>query len=155
MIHQNDQRMTMLISPEEIPQVSQDFMNNTHGEEVDIINQLFEEILAFEKGTSTVDKVDKLYQEWIAHTVEHFTTEEVEMIEAEFPPFPMHKEAHDKALQQMNEVFDAWQKSREIKILKMYFIEVVPQWLIAHISSMDAMTANFIGGGMMHAGSGF
>lgn len=144
----------MLISHEDIPQVSQDFMNNTHSEEVDIINQIFEEILAFEKGSSTVDKIDKLYQEWVQHTVEHFTTEEVEMIESEFPPYPIHKEAHDKALQQMNEVFDAWQKSREIKILKMYFIEVVPQWLVAHISSMDAMTANFIGGGMMHSGSG-
>jgi len=144
----------MLISHEEIPQVSQDFMNNTHSEEVDIINTLFEEILAFEKDNSTVDKVDTLYQDWIQHTIDHFTTEEVEMIEAEFPPYPMHKEAHDNALKQMNDVFDAWQKSREIKILKMYFIEVVPQWLVAHISSMDAMTANFIGGGMTPSGGG-
>lgn len=144
----------MLIAQKEIPQVSQGFMNTTHSEEVDIINILFEEILAFEKGSSTVENVNKLYQEWIQHTIDHFTNEEVEMIEAEFPPYPIHKEAHDNALQQMNEVFDAWQKSREIKILKMYFIEVVPQWLVAHISSMDAMTANFIGGGMMHSGSG-
>lgn len=44
------------------------------------------------------------------------------------------------------------EKSREIKILKMYFIEAVPQWLIAHISTMDAMTANHIGGGMNPSG---
>ncbi len=139
----------MLISQEDVPQVSQDFMNNTHSEEVDIINALFEEILAFEKGNSNTEKVDTKYQEWIDHTVEHFTTEEVEMIEAEFPPFPMHKGEHDKALVQMREVFEAWKDQREIKILKMYFIEVVPQWLIGHISSMDAMTAHYIGGGMM------
>ena len=139
----------MLISQEDVPQVSQDFMNNTHREEVDIINALFDEILAFEKGSSTTEKVDTKYQEWVDHTVEHFTTEEVEMIESEFPPFPMHKAEHDKALAQMREVFEAWEKQREIKILKMYFIEVVPQWLIGHISSMDAMTAHYIGGGMM------
>ena len=139
----------MLISQEDVPQVSQDFMNNTHHEEVDIINALFDEILAYEKGNSNTEKINTMYQEWIDHTIEHFTTEEVEMIEAEFPPFPMHKDAHDKALEQMREVFEAWKDQREIKILKMYFIEVVPQWLIAHISSMDAMTAHYIGGGMM------
>ena len=139
----------MLISQEDIPQVSQDFMNNTHSEEVDIINALFEEILSYEKGNSDTNNVDQLYTQWVEHTVEHFTTEEVEMIEAEFPPFPMHKKAHDDALKQMNEVFDAWKKDREIKILKTYFIEAVPQWLIAHISSMDAMTAQYLGGGMM------
>ena len=144
----------MLISQEDVPQVSQDFMNNTHHEEVDIINALFDEILAFEKGDSNTQKIDTMYQEWIDHTVEHFTTEEVEMIESEFPPFPIHKAEHDKVLQQMKDVFDAWQKHKDIKILKMYFIEVVPQWLIAHISSMDAMTANFIGGGISPSGAG-
>ena len=139
----------MLISQEDIPQVSQDFMNNTHSEEVTLINALFEEILAYERNKDNMDAVDTMYQAWIEHTIEHFTTEEVEMIEAEFPAFPMHKKAHDEALKQMNEVFDAWKNSREIKILKMYFIEAVPQWLTAHISSMDAMTAQYIGGGMM------
>lgn len=139
----------MLISHDDIPQVSQDFMNNTHSEEVDIINALFEEILHHEKNKDNIDKIDSMYQEWIDHTVEHFTTEEVEMLEAQFPPFPMHKQAHDDALKQMNEVFDAWKESRDIKILKMYFIEVVPQWLMAHISTMDAITAQYIGGGMM------
>ena len=139
----------MLISHDDIPQVSQAFMNNTHSEEVDIINALFEEILHYEKNKDNIDKIDSMYQEWIDHTVEHFTTEEVEMLEAQFPPFPMHKQAHDDALKQMNEVFDAWKESRDIKILKMYFIEVVPQWLMAHISTMDAMTAQYIGGGMM------
>ncbi len=124
-------------------------MNDTHSEEVAIINKLFEEILNYEKGDSTIDKVDALYQEWTVHTVKHFTTEEVEMIEAEFPAFSVHKEAHDLALQQMNEVFNAWKENRDIKILKIYFIEAVPQWLVAHISSMDAMTAQYIGGGMM------
>ena len=139
----------MLINHDDIPQVSQDFMNNTHSEEVDIINTLFEEILLYEKGESSVEKVDALYQAWVKHTVEHFTTEEVEMMEAEFPAFSVHKEAHDQALAQMDEVFEAWTKARDIKILKGYFIEAVPQWLMAHISSMDAMTANFLGGGMM------
>jgi hemerythrin len=139
----------MLISHDDIPQVSQDFMNNTHREEVTLINALFEEILTYEKDKKDTNTIDSMYQTWIEHTVEHFTTEEVEMIEAEFPAFPMHKQAHDDALKQMNEVFDAWKESREIKILKMYFIEVVPEWFVAHVSSMDAMTANFIGGGMM------
>ena len=138
----------MLISQENVPQVSQQFMNDTHKEEVDLINTLFEEILAFENTNNNTEKIDILYQEWVTHTIDHFTTEEVEMIEAEFPPFPIHKAEHDKVLQQMDDVFNAWQRTREIKVLKMYFMDVVPQWLISHISSMDAMTANYIGGGI-------
>jgi len=144
----------MLISHEDIPQVSQAFMNNTHEEDVELINALFEEILAYEKGSENTEQIDKMYQEWIEHTVKHFTTEELEMIEAEFPPYPIHKGEHDKVLRQMKEVFSAWQESREIKILKSYFIKFIPQWLIAHISSMDAMTANYIGGGMAHSFGG-
>ena len=137
----------MLINHEDIPQVSQDFMNTTHSEEVTLINALYEEILSYEKDQKDTNTVDTMYQAWIDHTIEHFTTEEVEMIEAEFPAFNMHKQAHDQALAQMHEVFDAWKESGEVKILKMYFIEVVPEWFVAHVSSMDAMTANFIGGG--------
>ena len=75
------------------------------------------------------------------------------MIETQFPAYPMHKEAHDLALKQMDEVFKAWEQSRNIKILKHYLIETVPQWLMAHISTMDAMTAQYIGGGMMPSGA--
>ncbi len=143
----------MLISHDDIPQVSQDFMNNTHAEEVDLINTLFDEILRYEKGESNTKTVDALYQKWVQHTIDHFTTEEVEMIEAQFPAYPMHKEAHDLALKQMDDVFKAWEQSRDIKVLKHYLIEAVPQWLMAHISTMDAMTAQYIGGGMMPSGA--
>lgn len=144
----------MLIDHKDIPQVSQAFMNETHKEEVDIINALFEEILAFEKGTQNSEVIDAKYQEWIAHTIDHFSTEEEEMIEAAFPPYPVHKGEHDRVLTQMKEVFDAWESQREIKILKSYLIEIVPEWLVTHISTMDAMTANYIGGGMAHAFGG-
>ena len=139
----------MLISQEEIPKVSQDFMNNTHSEEVDIINDIFEAILAFEIDNSSPTTIDKLYQDWTIHTIDHFRTEEVEMAESHFPAFPMHKGEHDRVLAQMSEVFSTWEKNRDIQILKIYFIEVVPQWLHAHISTMDAITANYIGGGMV------
>lgn len=144
----------MLIDHKDIPQVSQAFMNDTHKEDVDIINAIFEEILAFEKGADNSDIIDTKYQGWIAHTIDHFRTEEEEMIEAAFPPYPMHKGEHDKVLTQMKEVFEVWKSQRDIKILKTYFIEFIPEWLVAHISTMDAMTANYIGGGMAHAFGG-
>ena len=144
----------MLISYEDVPQVSQPFMNETHKEDVDLINTLFEAILSFEQGSTDTDTIDSLYQSWIDHTISHFQTEEYEMVETAFPPYPMHKGEHDRVLTQMKEVFDAWQKHREIKILKTYLIEVIPEWLVTHISTMDAITANYIGGGMSHAFGG-
>jgi hemerythrin len=147
----------MLIQHENVPQVSQPFMNKTHAEDVDLINALFHMILAFERGEESASNIDISYQTWIEHTIEHFTTEEIEMLEASFPPYHIHKGEHDRILEQMHEVLDIWENSRDIKVLKHYFIEVIPEWLVTHISTMDAMTAHYIGGGSMpgHGGMGF
>ena len=46
---------------------------NTHREDVELINALFEEILAYENGSDNTEQIDKMYQEWIEHTVKHFS----------------------------------------------------------------------------------
>ena len=42
----------MLINKDNLPLVAMDFMNNTHFEDVDIINDLYEDILNYGKDNS-------------------------------------------------------------------------------------------------------
>ncbi len=142
----------MLLAVEEIPQVEMEFMNKTHAEEVTILNEIFEAILNYDETQEANDKLDELYTTWLEHTIEHFKTEEVKMQEMRFPPYMAHKGEHDRALQEMRNIFSTWQQQRDIKKLKIYFIEVVPAWLENHIATMDTITARFFSTGMSPCG---
>ena len=140
----------MLINKDSLPQVAMDFMNETHNEDVDIINALFELVLVCENDSSeaNVNALSQKYQEWFEHTIEHFSTEEEKMQEMLFPPYPMHKGEHEKALHTMDTVFRNWKKDSDIKALKNYLENELPSWLTHHIQTMDTVTAMFFKTGM-------
>lgn len=140
----------MLIDKQALPMVAIDFMNEVHLEDVDIINELFTEILVYENdpSESNKQKVDELYNKWFEHTVNHFKGEEVEMEVKNFPPYPVHKGEHEYCLSRMDEVFKQWQSSNDIQVLKKYFIEELVPWLANHIQTMDTVTAMFFRTGL-------
>ena len=144
----------MLIEHHEIPQVDMDFMNEVHKEDVEIINNLFEHILTYDDSKESAAVIDKLYEAWIEHTVVHFENEEIKMREMRFPPYLAHKGEHDRALQEMRNLFAYWQQQRDIKALKIYFIETLPAWLHTHIATMDTVTARFFATGQSPCGGG-
>jgi hemerythrin len=135
----------MLIEQENIPQVAMAFMNETHTEDVKIINDLYALILAYETEQSTKNKedIDTKYEEWTLHTIEHFRVEEEKMLNEGFPPYPMHKSEHENALVKMDTNFRQWQNSGDITALKHYIGEELPGWLSNHIATMDTVTAMF------------
>ena len=104
----------MLIDYHEIPQVDMDFMNEVHKEDVDIINNIFEHILKYDGSEESAVAIDELYSQWIEHTVNHFQNEEIKMQEMRFPPYLAHKGEHDRALQEMRNLFSHWQQQRDI-----------------------------------------
>jgi len=142
----------MLISKDEMPLVAMEFMNAVHLEDIEIINELFSLIIACDKGESSIEAINQKYQEWISHSVEHFRGEEVMMLEKGFPPYAMHKGEHDRALSEMKEIFQEWQKSADLSVLKIYLIERLPFWLINHINTMDTVTARFFNTGLSPCG---
>ncbi|HFU75501.1 MAG TPA: hypothetical protein ENK66_04570 [Arcobacter sp.] len=144
----------MLLDQKTLPLVAIDFMNDVHLEDLDIINALFELILQYEQNPTEENKenLNNQYKEWISHTIEHFHKEEVMMEEKNFPPYPIHKAEHDNALNQMNLIFEEWNKTNNINILKQYFIEKLPTWLTNHIKTMDTVTAMFFKTGLSPCG---
>jgi len=144
----------MLLSHSDIPQVEMEFMNNVHKEDVELINTIFEHILAYDSSEESAKAIDDLYTQWIEHTVNHFQNEETKMQEMHFPPYLAHKGEHDRVLQEMHDLFSHWQQQRDIKALKIYFIETLPTWLRTHISTMDTVTARFFATGQSPCGGG-
>jgi len=139
-----------LIDIENLPQVAMEFMNDIHEEDVNIINDLYDLVIEYEKNPTNDNetKVTSKYQEWFDHTVEHFRGEEEKMVELKFPPYPVHKGEHDHALQTMDSVFREWGSSKNIDDLKLYLKDQLPEWLTHHIKTMDTVTAVFFKTGL-------
>jgi len=134
-----------LISQNNIPQVAMAFMNDVHKEDVDIINDLYDLIETYiqNKNEENTLAIDRQYEAWYEHTLDHFEGEEIKMLELNFPPYAMHKGEHEKALAQMEHFYRTWKESRDIDNLKQYISVEIPMWLSNHIQTMDTITAMF------------
>lgn len=137
--------MKKLINPEHLPLVAVDFMNKVHYEDVDIINELYNRVLTFQENQSTdTSGIDEQYSLWFDHTVAHFKGEEDAMLAINFPPYPMHKSAHDEKLKVMKQIQTAWLEERNIGALRGYLEVDLVNWITNHIQAMDHITAIFL-----------
>ena len=128
-----------MLNIENLPMVAKASMNQTHYEEVEQINTIIA-LLKSEKLDDVGVKLDAL----VKHTQEHFEGEEKMMQSSNFPPFPFHKGEHDKALSELLSMQKMWEETKNVEKLLYYFDTTVPQWLLNHIQTMDAMTAVFL-----------
>lgn len=133
-----------MIDFELVPKVAVDEMNRVHREEVELLNSL-----EIELDTGEISAIEKTLDTLFKHTKEHFANEEILMREVNFPPYMIHKNEHDRALNEFQFVMMDWRNRKDNTILRNYFLETIPAWLTQHIASMDTMTAQFI---CMHKG---
>lgn len=136
----------MLLDKTQLPIVAMEFMNEVHLKDIDIVNELFEEILKYESNPTDENEksLTLKFKLWIDHTIDHFSGEEKMMIEKNFFAYPRHKGEHDRVLNNIKELFENWEKTKDVFELKLYFIEVLPSWFVNHIQTMDTVTANFL-----------
>ena len=134
-----------LLTHDVIPQVAMEFMNDVHKEDVDIINDLYDRIITYtqQANDDNATAIDRQYETWYEHTLDHFEGEQIKMLELNFPPYSMHKGEHQKALAQMETVYRVWKEDRNISYLKQYIAKEIPMWLHNHIQTMDTITAMF------------
>lgn len=132
-----------------LPLVAMPSMNDTHLEEVILINRIAE---AIQKGDES--RIGILLDELVEHTVAHFETEEAMMREKRFPPYLMHKGEHDRALNEMKMQVLSWKESHDNEALALYIGTTLPQWITQHVGTMDTVTANFLVNGISPCGSG-
>ncbi len=131
------------LSPENIPLVSINFMNNTHLEEVDMVNNLMLEVKNKLSGKQNDNDISAQLSQWLEHTQAHFARENELMQETGFPAFSVHSEEHEIALNRMQTVVDAWLQNKDIDLINDYVFTLWPNWFRAHVSSMDKVTADF------------
>jgi len=128
-----------------IPRVDLDFMNNTHFEEIKMIEELGELVTAYSanKDQQTEQAITHNLNTWLDHTVAHFERENTLMQETGFPAYPIHKNEHDVALNKLKKVLNRWINHQDIELIEDYIFSQWPTWFEQHVNTMDMMTAKF------------
>ena len=129
-----------MIQKSNIPLVSLDTMNETHFEEVEIINMLLEKL----DNDTDMASISSGFEKLLEHIVEHFSSEEKLMKESKYPVFNIHKSDHDKVLNTVRYAEMEWRNRKDIEALREYLEEELIVWLDQHIKAMDIPMADFI-----------
>ncbi|QOY53598.1 hemerythrin family protein [Candidatus Sulfurimonas marisnigri] len=128
-----------MMTQEQLPMVAIPSMNNTHLEEMLIINKL--ETAARDNDTGTVSKI---LEELLKHTVMHFVDEEDMMEKGLFPDFNTHKSEHDRHLHELKSLLKYFEKNKDTKAILVYIEGALTPWLIHHMETMDTVMATYI-----------
>ncbi len=134
----------MLIDPDRFPRVELDFMNRVHGEEVAMLNQLAERVAARDADPAVQADIDALLDTLLAHMRRHFADEEAMMRRIAFPPYPVHKQEHDRLLEELTRLHDQARAQGDTREMERFLLETVPAWFDQHVATMDMVTARFL-----------
>jgi hemerythrin len=133
-----------IVDLDAIPQVALPFVNDDHREEGRLLNDLAAAVKEHRTGKVPVEAVLHRFEALLQHTQEHFGREEEAMRQAGFPPYPMHKGEHDRVIEELESEEAHFRETGDTGRLWTYVSEAVPAWFVAHIQSMDAVTAQFV-----------
>jgi hemerythrin len=124
----------------DVQQVSNAMMNMLHEEEIDIINDFHDAVLA--KDTEKIDELFKVVQ---FDVEDHFTTEEEMMEECKFYAFQMHKSEHDTIRKKLKNIQENWDTYKNPVVIQEFLEDEFKHWLVLHISRWDSETAMHLG----------
>lgn len=128
-----------MINQEQLPMVAVASMNDTHLEEMILVNQLEASAL-----NNDLEAITNGLMELLAHTQAHFEGEEELMKAHHFPAYEMHKEEHDRHLHELFSVINYFNQHQQCSAVTAYINGTLSPWLIHHIETMDTVTAQYL-----------
>ena len=130
----------MLLRKEDVQQVSNDVMNMLHEEEIGIINDFHDAVLA-----KDIEKIDELFPVVEFDVEDHFTTEEEMMEQSQFYGMQMHKSEHDTLRGKLKKLKEHWIANKDPKEVQRFLEDDFKHWMVLHVARWDAETAMHIG----------
>jgi len=130
----------MLLKKEDVQQVSNDVMNMLHEEEIEIINNFHDAVLA-----KDIEKIDELFPVVEFDVEDHFSTEEEMMEQSQFYGMQMHKSEHDTLRGKLKKVKEHWLANKNPKDVQNFLEDDFKHWMVLHVARWDSETAMHIG----------
>jgi hemerythrin len=132
-----------LIYAEQVEYMSVEQMQETHENEIAILNDIDRLAIYLDQGKATQEELEAKINEYLEHVHAHFANEEKLMLKYNFPSYDMHKTSHDTFLDELQHAVKYWKRYDDNnKILN--FIRKTPEWILLHVNTVDAPTANYL-----------
>ena len=132
-----------LVYIEQVEEMSVEEMQQTHENEIKILNAIDNLAISYDRGEATLEELEQKIDEYIEHVHAHFANEERLMREYGFAKYDMHKTAHDMFLEELQHAIKYWKKYEDInKIVN--FVRKTPEWIVLHVNTVDAPTADYL-----------
>lgn len=126
----------------EIPRLPVDFMNADHDHAARQLDALYTALPAYPDDAAALALACRTFAE---HSREHFAREEAAMLASGFPPYPVHRQEHERVLAWLAELTEGIATgSADPAAVALAVNHDIPVWLIQHIQTMDWATANWI-----------
>lgn len=135
---------TPLLPLDQIPQVVLESMNETHREEVELVNRLAALVATGIGGTVDEPAITDQLEDWLEHTRQHFRQENELMTQYGFPAYPVHSGEHERVLALLDALQKGWLERKTLSPLASFLFEEWPAWFDNHVQTMDNITASFI-----------
>ena len=133
-----------LLPLEQIPLVALESMNQTHREEVELVNRLATLVADGIRGQADEAAIAAQLDRWLDHTRDHFARENALMQQYAFPAYPVHSGEHERVLSLLEDLRRTWIESRALRPLALFLFEEWRAWFDNHVHTMDNVTASFI-----------
>ena len=132
-----------LIYAEQVEYMSVDAMQETHENEIKILNEIEKLATNYLVRKTHKEELEAKLDEYVEHVHKHFANEEHLMQKYDFPSYDMHKTAHDMFLLDLEYAMRPWKESGDMKKI-INFIFKTPEWIVLHVNTVDAPTANYL-----------
>ena len=132
-----------LIYIEQLEEMSVEKMQETHEDEVKILNEIDKLAIYHARGDATLLELEEKINAYVVHVHEHFAYEEGLMKKYDFPSYDMHKTAHDMFLEELQSAIKQWKRYEKVEKIT-NFIRRTPEWIVLHINTVDVPTANYL-----------
>jgi hemerythrin len=135
---------TPLLPLEQIPEVALESMNQTHREEVELVNRLAALVASGMEGAADTAAISAHLDDWVGHTRQHFSRENALMQQHDFPAYSVHSGEHERVLAQLEALQTDWLERNNLPPLASFLFEQWHAWFDNHVHTMDNITASFI-----------
>ncbi len=132
-----------LVYIEQVEDMSVEEMQQTHEDEIKILNAIDNLAISYDRGEATLEDLEQKIQEYVKHVHKHFANEERLMEKYDFPSYDMHKTAHDMFLEELNQAIKNWKNYKKVSKIT-DFIRRSPEWIVLHVNTVDYPTANYL-----------
>lgn len=119
----------MLFEKSDLQLVSNAMMNMLHEEEMDVVNNFHDAVLA-----KDIDKITELYEVLVYDVEDHFSTEEDMMEESGFYAAGIHKAEHDSMRKKVKELGENWAKNKNPQEVQDFLEGEFKHWMVLHVA---------------------